>query len=93
MTVYTVSCHTPDNNDADRRMQGIGGTSPWSFRHSVDEVIRNIEMIGDSYYVGTGFNRVQVMVKIHPISRRKYITTSPDGIKPNNLLELPHCPR
>ena len=94
MTVYTVTCHTPDNNDADRRMQGIGGTIGFTrWWHTVDQVIRNIEQIGDDYYVGTGIMRVRVLVRTHPTSRRKYITTDPDGRRGNNLLNLPHCPR
>ena len=60
MADYLVTCHTPDNNDQDRRMQGVGGPAEGGWWLKVDDVIFHIE--------------------------------SPDGIQPNNLLELPPCP-
>ena len=93
MTELTVSCHTPDNYDRDRRIQGIGGVHgliPWY--HPIDDVILNIETGVNRYFVGQGLLRVEVIVRTHPTSGRKFITTDPDGHASNNLLNLPHCP-
>ncbi len=93
MTELTVSCHTPDNFDHDRRIQGIGGVNgftPWY--HPIDNVIRNIESGFHSYYIGQGLLRVHIFVKTHHSSGRKYITTDPDGHMQNNILSLPYCP-
>lgn len=45
--MYDVNCHVPDNADADRRMQGIGGPGWYK---AVDDVIRCIDN-GDMFYV------------------------------------------
>lgn len=93
MTELTVSCFTPDNYDADRRIQGIGGNNGYQrWYHPIDNVIANIEAGFHTYYVGQGLMRVRVLVKVNTTSGRKYITTDPDGHKNNNLLSLPHCP-
>ena len=50
MATYQVNCHVPDNNDADRRMQGIGG---FGWYKTVDEVLRCLDS-GDTFNVTVG---------------------------------------
>jgi hypothetical protein len=85
--IYEVSCHVPDNADADRRMQGIGGSNWYK---SIDEVIRCIDA-GDAFYVDVGGRRVRVITGRHAHSGHRYITTEGDGFPPNNLLRLQRC--
>lgn len=93
MADYQVQCIKRDGADADRRIDGIGGVAGgkrWYL--PVDEAIRWIEQGKGRFYV-TAFGRwVWVIVKIHPTSGRKYLTTEGDGFPPNNLLNLPNCP-
>lgn len=91
MTTYRVECHSPDNFDQDRRIQGLGGTTPSPWWFGIDTII---QMIGNGhiFYVMVRGEVVLVVVKTHPVSGRQYLTTQPDGFPPNNLLNLPHCP-
>lgn len=91
MTTYRVDCHTPDNADLDRRIQGLGGGHPFRWWHPIDTIIGMID-VGHVFYVVVDGKVVLVTVKRHPISGRRYLTTEPDGYPPNNLLRLPRCP-
>jgi hypothetical protein len=90
MSVYYATCHTPDNNDPDRRIQGLGG--PVMGWLNVDTIILLIDQ-GHTFYTqpphGSG---QQIITAIHPVSHRRYIKTVSDGIVPNNILALPRCP-
>jgi len=90
MTTYRVECHTPDDFDADRRIQGLGGTvpSPWWF--GIDTIINMING-GHIFYVMVGGNVVLVVVRQHATSKRWYLTTLADSFPPNNLLNLSQC--
>lgn len=90
MTTYRVDCHTPDNADQDRRIQGLGGTSPTHWWFGIDTIIQMIGA-GHIFYVMVADQVVLVVVKQHPVSRRLYLTTQPDGFPPNNLLNLERC--
>ena len=93
MATYQVTCIKRDGADADRRIDGIGGfadRNPWFL--PIDEAIAWIEQGKGKFYVSAGGKSVWVVVKIHPTSRRKYLTTEVDGFPPNNLLSLPDCP-
>lgn len=89
MADLQATCHTPDNDDPDRRLQGLGGAG---WRHSVDQIIAAIQAGRDRYWTTTA-NRQSVWVEVHrhPRSGRLYIKTSADGVEPNNLLSLPRC--
>lgn len=99
MAVYRVTCHTPDNEDEDRRLQGLGGVGPVGagiaptprFWHDIDTIIGMI-WEGDRFYVSVAGQNVDVVVRQHPHSRRYYLTTEGDGFPPNNLLNLERCP-
>ncbi|CCV04321.1 conserved hypothetical protein [Mesorhizobium metallidurans STM 2683] len=87
---FQVTCHKPDNADKDRRMQGLGGPSGWY--RDIDTLINNIENENEKYWtVAPTGESVWVVVRQRP-NGRKYLKTEPDGVEPNNLLALPHCP-
>ncbi|MGE5564174.1 MAG: DUF3892 domain-containing protein [Bacillota bacterium] len=90
MASYQVTCHTPDNLDLDRRIQGLGGLLWW---FSIDQIIAMIELGHDSFWVSVSGYRVDVVVRQHGIFGKKYLTTTADGFPPNNLLNLPLCPQ
>lgn len=89
MATYQVTCHTPDNADQDRRIQGLGGAFGWK---DIDTLIREIESRTNAYWTTASGRSVWVIVRQHAHGR-KYLTTEGDGFPPNNLLRLPHCQR
>lgn len=76
----------PDGGDLDRRIDALwaGGTE-WK----IDTAIYSIENGSVSFFVNVGGRVVDVIVRTHPTSFRKYLTTQGDGFPPNNLLMLP----
>lgn len=89
---FQVTCHKPDNADKDRRLQGLGGPGGGGWYHPIDVLIRNLD--AGNFRLWTTTTRgesVWVVVKQRP-NGRKYLKTEPDGVEPNNLLALPHCP-
>lgn len=90
MATYYATCHTPDNFDADRRIQGLGGAGWW---YTIDQIITMLDQ-GHLFYTRPQFALdQQIITAIHPTSRRRYIKTVADGLVPNNILSLPHCTR
>lgn len=90
MTTYRADCHTPDNFDTDRRLQGLGGTSPQAWWHSIDTIIYMIDN-GDVFYTMVDGEVALIVVETHPVSGRRYLKTQKDSILRNNLLHLPVC--
>jgi hypothetical protein len=98
MAIYRVTCHTPDNADADRRIQGLGGVGPIGhgiappprWWHDIDTIFGMI-WDGDRLYVSVAGQNVDVVVRRHPHSRLYFLTTEGDDFPPNNLLKLPLC--
>jgi Protein of unknown function (DUF3892) len=89
---YQVTYHKPDNADADRRIQGLGGPGGGGWYRDIDTLISLIEG-GDKFWTTTPAGQsVWIIVKEHPRSGRKYLKTEPDGVIPNNLLALPVYP-
>ncbi|ESX49397.1 DUF3892 domain-containing protein [Mesorhizobium sp. C416B] len=87
---FQVNCHKPDNNDPDRRLQGLGGKGDTQWYRTIDQLITLIEG-GDKFWtVDTAGN--SVWINVHTRNGRKYLKTDSDGVEPNNLLALPHCP-
>ena len=84
---FQVTCHTPDNADKDRRLQGVGGNG---WYRTVDQMIMLIEGDDKFWTVDQSGNSVWLIVSSR--NGRKYIKTTSDGLEPNNLLALPHCP-
>jgi hypothetical protein len=88
---FQVTCHKPDDYDRDRRIEGLGGPGGGGWYHDIDQLIDWIESgVYRFWTVDTGNNSVWVEVKMR--NGTKYLKTTSDGIEPNNLLALPHCP-
>ncbi|MBX7536410.1 DUF3892 domain-containing protein [Qipengyuania sp. GH1] len=88
MTTYYVTCHTPDNADLDRRIQGLGGSFGWL---AIDQII-NLIKNGAIFFTAPplAVNR-RIIVAQHPRTYRLYLKTDADGVEPNNILALPRC--
>lgn len=86
---FQVTCHTPDNTDRDRRLQGVGGPGGDGWYRTVDQMISLIKS-GDRFWT-TDTKGQSVWVMISSRNGREYIKTESDGLEPNNLLALPHC--
>lgn len=88
MATYYATCHSPDNSDLDRRIQGLGGSGWW---WGIDTIIAMIDQ-GHQFYTSppTGYGK-RIVTDIHPVSRRRFLTTEGDGYPPNNILHLPRC--
>ncbi len=89
MADYEVTCTTKDGPDHDRRIDKLGG--PQFQPAPIDNVIGWIESGSHRFYTSVGGRSVWIVVKVHPSSRRKYLTTQGDDYPPNNLLRLPDC--
>lgn len=87
MASYQVTCHIPDGQDADQRIDAIGG-SGW--RHLIDDAIRYLETRTNDYWTMVAGARADVIVAKRT-NGRKYLKTTADGVEPNNLLKLPRC--
>jgi hypothetical protein len=94
-TTLQVTCIRKRGNhyNPHERIEGIGGGSTILGRwyHPEEQAIRNVEFGIYSYYVSVGGRSVSVIVATH--NGRKYLKTTADGYAPNNLLNLPECPR
>jgi len=88
---FRVTCHKPDNADADRRLQGLGGPGGGGWYRDIDYLIAAIES-GNEQFWTTAPDGTSVWIIVATRSGRKYLKTEADGVEPNNLLELPHCP-
>lgn len=90
-TTHQVTCHKPDDDDDDRRIEGLGGPDDGGWYRDIDFLITGIEN-GDFklWTIDTKGNSVWVVVRER--NGRKYLKTTSDGIEPNNLLALHHCP-
>lgn len=87
---FQVTCHRPDDDDRDRRIEGLGGPGGGGWYHDIDQLITWIESGKYRFWtIDTAGNSVWIEVKER--NHRKYLKTTSDGIEPNNLLALPHC--
>jgi hypothetical protein len=85
---YQVTCIVP-HGLLSGRIQAIGG--PEFGVISEDTAIDWIETGIARFYTLVGFVRAALFV-VRPFPGEAYLTTSPDGYLPNNLLHLPRCP-
>lgn len=88
MATYYATCHTPDNYDADRRIQGLGGTGWWD---NIDNIIRTIDNGHIFYTDPPSGNRQKIITAVR--NGKRYLKTEADGVEPNNILALPRCAR
>ena len=91
---HEITCIVPDGNDADRRIDRIGGSKggdgnngPW--RLDLDEAIRGIENGTWEFWTRGGGTPVDVIIATR--NGVKYLKTKNDKQEPNNLLSLPEC--
>ncbi|MER8976614.1 DUF3892 domain-containing protein [Mesorhizobium sp. M0136] len=89
---FRVNCHKPDNADKDRRLQGLGGPAAGGWYRDIDTMINNVENENEQYWTVAPTGESVWIVVRQRSNGRKYLKTEPDGVEPNNLLALPHCP-
>jgi len=87
MADFKATCHTPDNNDADRRIQALGGSGWYK---NIDNIIAEIEGGINRFSAVAKGTEVRIVVAKRS-NGRKYLKTETDGIEPDNLLALPKC--
>jgi len=87
---HQVTCIIPDGEDADRRIDSIGGPSGGGWCIKLDRAIQGIE--SGEWEFWTVANGISVWVIVATRNGKKYLKTEADGTEPNNLLSLPHCP-
>ena len=93
LPTHQVTCHKPDNADPDRRIQGLGGPGGSGWYLDIDTLITAIENKQYLLWSVDPKTKTSVWVEVHKRPNgRKYLKTQADGIEPNNLLALPHCP-
>lgn len=88
---YRTGCTTKhENNELITHLGVYNPSGAWSYLTEA-QVIRMIEVDGDTFYVERPTGHVVEVI----VARReghKYLKTDADGEKPNNLLSLPDCP-
>jgi hypothetical protein len=90
MTDYHVTCIIPDSRDPGRRIDAVGGAFGVIDEDTAITMIRQ----GHTFYTQGGLMNLRAPVRIAgSILGGEYLTTSPDGYLPNNLLHMAHCRR
>lgn len=89
MPEYQIIKTRKDGPDPDRRIDAVMLAD--GSIYNVDRIIEFIKA-GHTFCVHI-YPRppVQVYIQRHRITQREYLTTSPDGLGVNNLLNLPDC--
>jgi len=91
-TRHQVQCvNKTDRQSAHERIRRIGGRNSDStaWRLTEDEAIQGIEQGKWQFFVHVGNHTVDVIVASR--EGRKYLKTTADGERPDNLLSLPEC--
>lgn len=90
---HQVTCIIPDSDDADRRIDSIGGASgsesngPWCIK--LDVAIQGIKDGKWAFWTMAGPSRADVIIAKR--NGREYLKTTVDYVEPDNLLALPRC--
>ena len=89
---FKVECVILKDSKPPEGVQYIGGKKEDGtvFKHQKDDAIANIETSKYNYEVNVGGKTAQVIVGTN--EGRKYLKTSLDKERKNNLLSLPTCP-
>lgn len=88
MASFQVTCHAPDDINAERRIRGLGGQGWW---FPTDSIIQIIENRQHEFWVSIDKQRVELAVKRHGVTGSKYLTTAAGEFPPKSLLSLPVC--
>jgi hypothetical protein len=88
MASFQVTCHTPDELNAERRIRGLGGQGWW---FPIDAIIQMIENGQHEFWISSGQERVELSVGRHGLGGRSYLTTAGGEFPPKPLLGLPIC--
>lgn len=88
MASFQVTCHAPDDMDAERRIRGLGGQGWWFPTESIIQMIENRE---HEFWASIDRQRHEITVGRHGVTGRKYLTTAAGGFPPKGLLSLPNC--
>lgn len=93
MAIQVQCINKQDRDNPWERIIHIGGTNADKTRWKTTQqrAIDGIESGEWSFYVGSGSNEVDVIVRTSQYGN-KYLTTEADGESQNNLLSLPECP-
>ena len=87
-----ISCVTPDGVDQDFRLDSVGGDINGVYwKNSIDVAIKHIDSGEWEFFTYENGHRAKVIVRTHPTSLRRYLTTTPDGYTANNLCKLRSC--
>lgn len=88
MAILVVTCirKRGDHYDPHERIQGIGGSGWYK---PENEAIADLDAGTNSFYVSAGDLKVSVIVASH--NGRRYLKTTADGYRPDNLLALGEC--
>jgi hypothetical protein len=95
MTYHVVCINKhPYHSDPHVRIQHIGtnttaGTSSWTKKWTVPEVISSIRQGNIFYCTDKRGDRVKLIIASH--NGHEYVKTENDGIQPDNLLAQPEC--
>jgi hypothetical protein len=88
MASFEVTCHEPDEMNAERRIRGVGGQGWW---FPTDAIIQMIENGQHEFWLSAGSERVELAVGRHGVGGRTYLTTAGGEFPPKVLLRLPVC--
>jgi hypothetical protein len=93
-TTHQVTCiRKSDRSDPHERIREIGGKNSDGTRWKLTQAqaIADIESRKYSFYTIVGTKRADVIVAVSQ-NGHKYLRTTADDTKTNNLLSLPECP-
>jgi hypothetical protein len=90
MVRHQVTCISKRGShyDPHERISRIGNPRE-GWKLSEDEAIRAVENYTSSFYTRVDGREADVVVAVH--NGRKYLKTTADGYRPDNLLSLPEC--
>lgn len=80
-------------NDIYTRITDVGGYGTTQWTLPVAEVISRIERGVEAFYVERPTGDAVDVIVARSRYGNKYLRTTADGDEPNNLLDLPECPR
>lgn len=92
---FQIKCiNKPNRESSVEHITHVGGVGEKAWKLAVEKVIQRIESRGadhEDFFVRVGAAEADVIV-VSPPGRRKYIRTTTDYTKVDNLLSLPECP-